>query len=111
MPTYRYIMFTNPAAGREDEFNHWYDNVHIPDIEKSGAFTSGQRYKVMDSSHTPPGEHRYAAIYEVDGEDPDAALNKLVAAFQSGDMRMSDAMDMTAGRPILLQAMDVKFGG
>ena len=26
------MMITNPVEGREDEFNDWYDNRHVPDV-------------------------------------------------------------------------------
>lgn len=105
MPKYRYLMFTNAAEGRDAEFNDWYDNVHIPDILASGGLKSPERYEIVASAFTPPSEHRYAAIYEVDGDDPDQALQKLVDAFSAGKMRMSDSLDMQTGRPILLKAL------
>ena len=110
MPTYKYIMFVNPTEGKEEAFNAWYNDVHLPDIEQTGAFTSGERFEVASSPHTPEGEHRYAAIYDVEGDDADAALDKLVASFGAGKMRMSDAIDLTSGRPILLRSMGVTMG-
>ena len=107
MPTFRYIMFLNPVPGREAEFNTWYEHVHLPDIAATGCFRSGERFEVMPSRHTPQAEHRYASIYEVDGSDPEAALGKLVESFESGRMRMSDAMDMASSRPVLLRSMGV----
>ena len=110
MPTYRYIMFSNPTEGRDADFNAWYDDVHIPDIMNTGAFTRGERFEVVSSPHTPPSEQRYAAIYDIEGDDPDAALDKLVASFTRGEMRMSDAMDMATGRPILLKTLGATDG-
>ena len=26
------VVFSNPAEGKEDEFNEWYDTVHIPEL-------------------------------------------------------------------------------
>ena len=97
MPTYRYIMFTNAIEGREEEFNNWYNDVHIPDIERTGAFSRGERYEVVPSSYTPDSAHRYAAIYDIEGEDAEAALKKLKDAFEDGQMLMSDAFDAQGG--------------
>ena len=26
------IVFSNPFEGKDDEFNEWYDNVHLPEV-------------------------------------------------------------------------------
>jgi len=26
------IVFSNPFEGKDDEFNEWYDNVHLPQV-------------------------------------------------------------------------------
>jgi hypothetical protein len=28
----QFLVFTNPVEGREDEYNEWYDNVHLGDV-------------------------------------------------------------------------------
>lgn len=111
MPTYRYIMFTNAVAGREDEFNKWYDDVHFPDIARAEAFSRGERYEIVPSSFTSTSAHRYAAIYDVDGEDAEAALQKLKVAFEAGQMLMSDAFDAQGAQPILLKSMGTRLQG
>jgi hypothetical protein len=105
MPTYRYLMFTNAVEGRDADFNTWYDGIHIPDIMAVEGFKSFERFKVVDSPHTPGREHSYAAIYELEGDDPNAVLDRLVASFTSGKMRMTDTMDFATGRPILLETL------
>jgi Domain of unknown function (DUF4286) len=44
---------------REDEFNHWYDEEHIPEKRRTEGFYSARRFKHA----TDP--HRYLAVYEV----------------------------------------------
>jgi hypothetical protein len=29
-----YLVFSNPVEGREDEYNAWYDEVHLPDVQR-----------------------------------------------------------------------------
>jgi Domain of unknown function (DUF4286) len=45
---------------REDEFNRWYDEEHIPEKRGTEGFHSARRFKHA----TDP--HRYLAVYEVD---------------------------------------------
>ena len=47
-------------AGREDEFNHWYNTEHTPDAVRLWAGCIGAaRYKVT----TGDGSHQYMAMY------------------------------------------------
>lgn len=55
---------TDPA--KEDEFNEWYDNTHIPDLLKADGFECATRYANND---VVPGEGKYLAIYEVESDD------------------------------------------
>jgi len=52
---------------REDEFNRWYDEEHVPEKLAAPGFSSARRFKHF----TIP--HRYLAIYEV--EDGDTVTN------------------------------------
>lgn len=45
---------------REDEFNRWYDEEHVPEKRATPGFRSARRFRHF----TEP--HRYLAIYEVD---------------------------------------------
>ena len=35
MPRYIMTVRSNPIAGREAEFNEWYDRRHVPDLLKT----------------------------------------------------------------------------
>jgi antibiotic biosynthesis monooxygenase (ABM) superfamily enzyme len=51
----------------EDEFNHWYDEEHIPERLHYPGFISAQRF------HDPDRPHTYLAVYGL--ENRDAALS------------------------------------
>ena len=52
---------------REDEFNAWYDTIHIPDIlNGSPGFKTATRY-VLNDPHTQRAKH--IALYEIETED------------------------------------------
>jgi antibiotic biosynthesis monooxygenase (ABM) superfamily enzyme len=47
-------------AGREDEFNRWYDEEHVADaVSMFPGCLGGARYKVVDGD----GTHQYIALY------------------------------------------------
>ena len=43
------IVYSNPLQGRDDEFNVWYDNVHVPQLLAVPGMLSAQRYNLLDS--------------------------------------------------------------
>ena len=84
------IVFTSPVEGREDDFNDWYDNIHLQDFVGLPGVVSGQRFTLAPTS--PKAKTSYAAIYQLSG-DPAEVLKAMDAAVKSGSMRMSDALD------------------
>ena len=67
---------TDPA--REDEFNYWYNHVHIPDCTVAPmVLHHGCRF--IDTNPDPkPGDGKYVAIYETDWEDVAKAREAVV---------------------------------
>jgi hypothetical protein len=88
------LVFTNPVEGREDEYNKWYDDVHLKDIVSIPSFRSGQRYRVAEVSGLPQSSpHRYLAVYDFDGS-AQAAFENMAAT--APNFQMSDALDRNA---------------
>ena len=56
---------SDPA--REDEFNDWYDNIHLPDLMKNPGFVRASRFVNPEPSTLESG--KYLAIYEIETED------------------------------------------
>jgi len=57
---------------QEDEYNSWYDEVHIPDVLRTGAFSRAVRYMNPHSRHGAIGP-TYLTVYQTDAEDITAA--------------------------------------
>jgi len=79
MPRYLLLALNGPtaAAGDEDTYNRWYDEVHIPDLQAIPGVTSARRYKVLDNGRLPQAaRHPYVAVYEIETD----ALDKVMAA-------------------------------
>ncbi len=85
-----FIALSNPVEGQEDDYNAWYDSKHVPECLRVPGFKSGQRFKLSASLHGEPSQ-RYLAVYELEGDDPQAILNALDAT--RAERTPSDAFD------------------
>ena len=56
------VTSVDVTPGAEDEFNRWYNEVHLPEILACPGFRSSTRFECT------AGEPRYIAIYELDDE-------------------------------------------
>ncbi len=89
MPKGVMVVHAAPVEGRDDEFNDWYDHVHLVDVLKVAGFTSARRFRTLGGDSVP-----YLAIYEVEADDLEAAQASLGAGVASGEIRMSDVLAM-----------------
>jgi hypothetical protein len=46
----------------EDEYNNWYNNVHLDDVVSLPGFVRAQRFRLDEPSKF---EYRHLAIYEI----------------------------------------------
>ncbi|MFC1920634.1 DUF4286 family protein [Chloroflexota bacterium] len=58
-------------AAREEEFNDWYDNIHLPDVLETPGFTGAVRYV---NTAAAEGEAKFIALYHIETEDIDAFM-------------------------------------
>ncbi len=91
MAHYQFLVVSNPVAGREDEFNEWYDRQHLHDVLRVPGFVGARRFKVSGESRLPGN---YVAIYELECADPGAVLASLNARAGTSDMPISPALDV-----------------
>ena len=54
----------NISPDKEQEFNHWYNNVHVPEILAVPGFMSGRRFQRISGD-----EIKYMALYELESLD------------------------------------------
>jgi hypothetical protein len=84
------------SPDREQEYNTWYDEVHLPELVALDGIVSARRLRPVD------GTGPYVALYEIEGEDLQAVLDNMIA--NAGQLTMSDALLMDpAPIPRLLQ--------
>jgi hypothetical protein len=70
-------MLNNTAPERDDEFNAWYNGLHLGDVMAAGGYRAGTRY---ENPAPAPGEARWLAVYELDRPDPLGARARVAAA-------------------------------
>jgi hypothetical protein len=96
------MVFSNPAEGKEDEYNTWYDDVHLGEVLQVPGIERAQRFAVADLM---PGvtDHKYVAIYELSVDDPADVMKALGDAVPG--MRMSDAFDAKTAKTSIVSAV------
>lgn len=63
LPELVMVVHTQIPSEREDEFNHWYDEIHLPEITNCPGFIRSARYVSEQDDH-----RRYLALYELENE-------------------------------------------
>ena len=65
-----FVVWSTPHAGVSEEFQRWYDEVHLPDAVQSGSFVAMHRYEAVGPGYRAAP---YLAIAEADyGSDSEA---------------------------------------
>ena len=95
MPTCLQFALSNPVAGREDEFNRWYEHGHLRNGVLTPGILAGQRFRRADGPW-PSGKHEYLTIWEID--DPAFALAQLASVKGTDAMPKMKKTDPTGDR-------------
>ena len=60
---------------REQEFNDWYDNMHVPDMLEVEGMISATRWKSADNKENE--RRKYLALYELETDSLEDFDNKV----------------------------------
>lgn len=60
MATALFVVKATITPEREDEFNSWYNDVHIPDVLRFPGVVSARRYRSLVGEE----KFQYMAVYE-----------------------------------------------
>ncbi|MDM8010962.1 MAG: hypothetical protein QUV08_08370 [Parasphingorhabdus sp.] len=91
MPRFKMLVLSSPVDGRDDEFNRWYDDVHLPDVFRVPGVVGAERFRMRSGD-----QWKYLAIYELDCDDSAAVEAELMKRAGTADMVMSEAFDMAS---------------
>lgn len=95
MPRGVFVVQCRPvSAEREDEFNTWYDEEHIPDVLRIPGMVTARRYRARDAAHITVGAdtREYLTVYEIEADDLAAPLAELAARSADGRVRRSSSV-------------------
>jgi hypothetical protein len=91
------LVFSDPVAGREEDYHSWYSETHLPELLSLPGFVGARRLARADGGVAgfPCCPQGNVAMYELDG-DGQHAIAAMMAAAASGELHMSDALDMSS---------------
>ncbi|MFM6932692.1 MAG: hypothetical protein ACKOUT_10670 [Novosphingobium sp.] len=110
MPRYKMIALTKPIEGRDEEFNAWYQNVHLVELCAMPGVTGAQRYKLA-APLQGYDERPYLAIYDIECDDIRQTLGAIGAASASGKMTQSDAADSASAYTVVFEEFGERVEG
>ena len=81
-----YVETRPSSPDRDQEYNTWYDEIHIPELVALDGIVSARRLRPVD------GDGPYVALYELEGDNLQAILDNMRA--NSRQLHMSDALQL-----------------
>jgi hypothetical protein len=109
---YKWLVFTNCIPGREDEFNRWYDEIHIGDLLRVPGIVGAHRSVISPAQASMAtgdvelcgpedigARYRFLAIYEIEAEDPLTVLNEIKRRANTPEMLITP--DLAEAWPVL----------
>lgn len=94
MARFTYTILSCAAPGQEEEFIDWYSNEHLGDVLQMPGVVSGRLFR-LDFQRVydlDAPQWTLMTIYELEGDDPEAIINSIKAAFGSDSIPLSDAL-------------------
>lgn len=79
-----YVETYPSSPEREQEYNTWYDEIHLPELVAIDGIVSARRLRPVN------GEGPYVALYEIEGDD----LQAVLAGMSGGKLTMSSALQL-----------------
>ncbi len=90
MTRHVFVGHSSAVEGREDEYNDWYVNYHLPALLQCPGVISVRRFKVTDAQlPNTARSFKYLAIYEVETDDPRSFVNEVLSRAATGRLPTS----------------------
>lgn len=97
------VVLSDAKDGREDAFNDWYNGRHLDDIVAMPGFSSAKRYRLR-TLNMGAFPNKYLAIYEIDAEDPERAVDEMFALRDTPAMPLHPAFDLDTCNVAIFEA-------
>jgi hypothetical protein len=92
-----YIESRPSSPDRDQEYNTWYDEVHLGELVALDGFVSARRLRPVD------GDGPYVALYEIEADDLQSVVQTMRA--NAGQLHMSSALQLDP--PPVLRLLEV----
>ncbi len=99
------LILTEPTEGNEDEFNDYYENLHLDEVLETTNLNSAQRFKLVGQA----GEDcplPYLAVYETEADSAEEVISNLNET--RSQRQQSDALNRRTGRVWVFEATGPK---
>jgi hypothetical protein len=95
MARYQYVILSRAKEGRLEEFEKWYDEVHLDDVLKVPGVVSARRFRVVQqqAEGLPLPDWCSVALYEMETDDPKKVLSIIHERAHTPVMPVSDALN------------------
>ena len=90
---YAVMVFSRPLAGKDSDFNDWYEQEHLPDMLAIPGFTAAQRFVTVKTGTPTSTLPPYLALYDVATRNLDATNAEVGRRMTNGSLRKGDAID------------------
>lgn len=70
------LILSEPTEGREDEYNDYYENLHLREVLETTDLLSAQRFQLVDQKGAAC-PLPYLALYETDADDPASIIRNI----------------------------------
>lgn len=97
------VVSSEPLEGAADDYQRWYDEVHLPDVLSVPGFVRAQRFAAQPSVHGELPDRRFLAVYEIESDDLERTLAQLAEA--SPGMVISPALNRTTATHFAFTAL------
>ena len=108
MPNVKMLVYTNALPDKDDEFNTWYDTIHIPEVIKLSKAVAAQRFRLSDAQPGGPEPYRYLAIYEFE-VDSKEAYDSITA--NTDKMDLGSSLDQAGAKVVFYDDLGARVAG
>lgn len=95
MRRYKLVVYTKPVAGRDREYNDWYEKTHLSDLVAIPGINSAQRFRLAQALSTETSLP-FLAIYDIETDNLDGVIAEMKRRSGTEAMVISDALDRNA---------------
>ncbi len=104
MARFKFVVLTKATGDRNDEFNEWYDAVHMPDVLAVDGVVGGERFRVPTGAD-PTSPFPFLTIYEWEADTIEEAQAALAEANASGALPLHEVLDIENTRAWFYESM------